>query len=127
MTEQAYRLSELPRALDEAEARASSGVRGTRWPFCGALLFPGHAVPSTQPPGPGWDRHRCRSRTTGQEYYASASHPGQSIPIVRKPISFRGCLQALVRWDARRGDVPLAQLRQFGKEVAAMAGGSTAR
>ena len=63
MTEQAYRLSELPRALDEAEARASSGVRGTRWPFCGALLFPGYAVPSTQPPGPGWDRHCCRSRT----------------------------------------------------------------
>jgi len=68
LIEQAYRLSELPRALDEAEARASSGVRGTRWPFCGALLFPGHAVPSTQPPGPGWDRHRCRSRTTGQEF-----------------------------------------------------------
>ncbi|EOD10878.1 hypothetical protein EMIHUDRAFT_104970 [Emiliania huxleyi CCMP1516] len=65
---QAYRLSELPRALDEAEARAASGVRGTRWPFCGALLFPGHAVPSTQPPGPGWDRHRCRSQTTGQDY-----------------------------------------------------------
>jgi len=112
----AYPLTQLGRAVDEALARERAGVDGTRCPFRGVLLFPGHAVPSTQKPGPDWDRHT--SRSTGQDYWASAQHPGKSVPIVRKPITFRGCMQALLRWDPKQSDVDLATLRAFAQELA---------
>eukprot|EP00962_Isochrysis_galbana_P006588 scaffold1760_cov109-Isochrysis_galbana.AAC.9 len=110
----AYALSELPRAIEEAQEMDSAGSGGVSCPFRGMLLFPGHGVPSTKAPGREWAQYK--SKSTGQDYWACKGHP--SIPIVRKPMSFRSSLVELVRWDPKAGDVTLEMLRDFGDKVA---------
>jgi cap1 methyltransferase len=106
----AYALWEMPRAIEEAREMEAVGGGGVCWPFRGMLLFPGHGLPSLPAPGREWTRHT--SKTTGQDYWACANQP--SIPVERKPISFRSCLQALMRWDPKACDVTLEMLRDFG-------------
>ena len=127
-----YKLYEIPEAVNAGRLRLAAGGEGADgsrgsveggsndcvWPTYGLLLFPGHASPQLplEPPSE-WSEEWSSSQ---QRKYWYNKRTKQSIwDSLRKtrPISFRSCAAAMMRWDRRMADLPEEKLLELADDI----------
>lgn len=105
---------------DLAEALVTGGGQGgpSTWPLFGLLLFPGHASPQLplEPPNE-WKKEWSSSQQRSYWYNKRTEQSVWDSQRKTRPISFRSCAAAMLRWDRRSTALPEEKVLELAASI----------
>lgn len=105
--------------LNDALVNGGGGEGGdSTWPLYGLLIFPGHAAPQLplEPPHE-WKKEWSASQQRSYWFNKRTEQSVWDSQRKTRPISFRSCAAAMLRWDRRSEALPEAKVMDLASRI----------